>query len=228
MNTSRSVMILTPVRDRPSMSYMAGLLKLTRQFSVMGIRHDVQFIVGNSQLPMARNMLVAGFLASDYDDAIFIDDDVGFTAESVWRLQQSSHRVIAGPIHKRIERPAADPLGWGIGFIDGLTEQNAFEVDYAATAFLKVSREAFLLYAEKYETHRPAPFHLEDHVAAHYHKFFEFGPNDEGEDVMFCRRWRQMGGRVWIDPAAELIHEGATYFSGDVRLAMPQKRQAAE
>lgn len=221
-------MILTPVRDRPAMSYTSSLLKLTRQFTAMNIRHDVQFVVGNSCLPMARNMLVAGFLASDYDDAIFIDDDVGFTPESVWRLAQSAHRVIGGAIHKRTHRPDSDPMAWGLCFMDGAVEANAVEVDYAATAFLKVSREAFGIYAERYDTKRPAPFHMDEAIAKHYHRFFEFGPNDEGEDVTFCHKWREAGGRVWIDPAAELTHEGVTWFRGDVRAAIPRKQQAAE
>lgn len=226
--TSRSVMILTPVRDRPSMNYMASLLQMTRQFTAMGIQHEVQFIVGNSQLPMARNMLVAGFLASGFDDAVFIDDDVGFTAESVWRLAQSHHPVIGGAIRKRTHRAESDPLGWAVGFMDGAREDNAFEVDYAATAFLKVSREAFLAYAEKHQTRRPAPFHMDDRVAEHYHKIFEFGPNDEGEDVMFCRRWRETGGTVWIDPGTELSHQGTTWFKGNVLAALAPKREAAE
>ena len=222
-------MILTPIRDRPSISYMTSLLCLTRQFSALGIKHDVQFIVGNSCLPMARNMLVAGFLASDYDDAVFIDDDVGFSPEAVWRLSQSPHRVIAGAIRKRSgARPETDPFAWGVGFMDGAREANAFEVSYAATAFLKVSRETFMLYADKHDTRRPAPFHMDERFAKHYHKFFEFGPNDEGEDVMFCQRWREIGGCVWVDPGIELTHEGATYYRGNVLAALQPERRAAE
>jgi len=35
-----------------------------------------------------------------------------------------------------------------------------------------------------------------------------------GEDWNFCRRWRELGGAVWLDPTIELQHHGATVFAG--------------
>ena len=31
----------------------------------------------------------------------------------------------------------------------------------------------------------------------------------------FCRRWRQLGGKVWADPGIQLAHYGAYAYTGD-------------
>ena len=28
------------------------------------------------------------------------------------------------------------------------------------------------------------------------------------EDYAFCRRWRALGGKIWIDPEARMLHAG--------------------
>jgi hypothetical protein len=35
------------------------------------------------------------------------------------------------------------------------------------------------------------------------------------EDYSFCRRWRQIGGEIWIDVASKLSHCGPYEFVGD-------------
>lgn len=35
------------------------------------------------------------------------------------------------------------------------------------------------------------------------------------EDYSFCRRWRNIGGEIWIDTASKLTHTGAYQFIGD-------------
>ena len=34
------------------------------------------------------------------------------------------------------------------------------------------------------------------------------------EDYTFCRRWRDIGGRIWLDTQGELIHVGPHEFLG--------------
>jgi hypothetical protein len=35
------------------------------------------------------------------------------------------------------------------------------------------------------------------------------------EDYSFCRRWRQIGGEIWIDGASNLTHTGPYEFVGN-------------
>ena len=46
---------------------------------------------------------------------------------------------------------------------------------------------------------------------------FEFRIIDRGrwsEDLSFCRMWREIGGRVWVDPIISLHHHGRKTYSG--------------
>jgi hypothetical protein len=36
------------------------------------------------------------------------------------------------------------------------------------------------------------------------------------EDYTFCKRWRDMGGKVWLDKSIRLDHIGRKMFKGDV------------
>ena len=48
------------------------------------------------------------------------------------------------------------------------------------------------------------------------HSFFRFLDNDEGtsEDYAFCDAWTALGGEIWIDQTAELVHVGEREFRG--------------
>jgi hypothetical protein len=35
------------------------------------------------------------------------------------------------------------------------------------------------------------------------------------EDYTFCRRWRALGGEVWLDTRSKLMHIGPREFAGD-------------
>jgi hypothetical protein len=37
------------------------------------------------------------------------------------------------------------------------------------------------------------------------------------EDFAFCKRWRDIGGEIWLDTKVKLIHIGAYNFCGDPR-----------
>ena len=41
------------------------------------------------------------------------------------------------------------------------------------------------------------------------------------EDYAFCRRWRDLGGEVWLDTQGVLVHVGPSDFQGrpDLRFA---------
>lgn len=225
----RSIMVLTPIRERPSAEYMVSLIQLLDRLRAMGIRISVQLSFCN-HITYARNRLCAQFLESDFDDAVFIDDDVGFDAESVWRLHTSDKPVIGGVIHKRNPKPNTDPHAWAFGWQKNpASDKSGLEVDYVGTGFLKIAREALKTLIEKRpDLHRPNMVDQEGVAQPDYHRFFFFGPNEEGEDVMFCRMWREIGEKVWIDPGITLSHMGLFNFTGNVAECMQQKREAAE
>ena len=50
-------------------------------------------------------------------------------------------------------------------------------------------------------------------------QFFAWGDENGAElseDYEFCRRWRALGGKVWVDPGIWLKHFGTFAYHGDV------------
>jgi hypothetical protein len=51
-----------------------------------------------------------------------------------------------------------------------------------------------------------------------------------GEDYSFCKRWRDMGGQVWVDPSISMGHLGTKIWKGrlaDCFVAPPAQDAAA-
>jgi hypothetical protein len=219
---SRSVMIATLIARDPTVQYMVSLLKTNNMLTNYGIPFGVEFHCGSSNLPRGRNALVARFLASNYTDLIMIDDDMGWDAGSVIRVLASEQPFLAAAGRKKSIHPNSDPNVWCVQFLDtGCVETDAMGAILAKRvggAFVKCERSVFerLMAAHpewKLEGHEGMP----EAERILYHQFYRFDTenHDEiGEDYLFCDRWREIGGQVWVDPSIELSHVGAHSYTG--------------
>jgi hypothetical protein len=45
---------------------------------------------------------------------------------------------------------------------------------------------------------------------------YRIGKHKMGEDYAFCKRWTDMGGKVWIDPEIKMGHVGYKTFNGHI------------
>jgi hypothetical protein len=221
---SKRVMFLTPVHNETAWQYTRSLVETVVMMERYGIHHREQMVIGNSNLPRARNELAAEFLATDCTDAILIDSDMGWKAEHVIRLLASPQPYIGGVGKKRVETSDADPAGWCCRFLsdgrEGLHQDSlgAIEVAGVGTGFLKIERQVFERLAEAHPNWKRPGFDSQSpEVRAKYYKFFRFPEEDDrGEDYALCDAWRDLGGRIWIDPDIRLGHIGSTEFSGDI------------
>jgi glycosyltransferase involved in cell wall biosynthesis len=220
---SRSVFICTPIARHPVRQYTESYAKTLIHLAQLGIRAYVQRVVGNSNLPRARNELVAAFLASDYDDLLFVDDDMGWHPNAVVRLLASDKDLIGAAGCKKVICPDTDPAKWCLRGLNGpivQDEMGAIEIEAIGTGFVKISRDVFdRLRAAHPEWKRRGWPNMPEKVRAHYYRFFCFDPEDPdemGEDIGFCREWRRLGGSVWVDPTIKLIHVGEHEYTGDL------------
>lgn len=218
---SRSVMIATPVARAPCLDYTVALAESCVHLTQTGIRYQLQFVVGSSNLPKARNELVARFLASECTDLLFIDDDMGWKPESIVRLLASDKEIIGGVGRKRVEKPNSDPNVWCCRFLDDAAaslrqdDMGNIEVEGIGTGFLKISRDVFERLALRHpDWKRRGHDGMSDDVRAKYYSFFAFGDDDLGEDYLFCRRCREDVWSIWIDPSIALRHVGTHSYSG--------------
>jgi hypothetical protein len=196
---------------------------------------------GDALITRARANLMTQFL----DDPtathfLFIDADIGFEPEQVFRLIESGADMVAGvyPI-KRVnwdkarrviesKRPkvAAAALDYvlEINDPDHVAVVNGFtRVRYAGTGFLMIRRHVFEKMCLTYASLQFFREHSLDALAGSPNRFALFECMIDAksgtylsEDFAFCKRWTDMGGEIWADLESRLDHVGPSVFHGDI------------
>ena len=203
--------------------YMISLIKLTHHLRDNNIEYCLFPIVFESLIPRARNAAVAHFLNSDYSHLFFIDSDIEFDPESVIKLLRHNKKVISGVYPKKyqvLERVVSgeEVVDFAFGGEINFNQDGLIESAYIPTGFLMVKREVFIEIAAKkpelkYKNDIDGYGQLDT-----FYNFFRSGVHDgiyESEDWGFCSIWRELGGKLLIDPTIKLGHIGWNRFAGN-------------
>jgi hypothetical protein len=81
--------------------YIKSSLDLQNVMSKYGIETKFSFLFNESLITRARNYLVDEFLRSDCTHMLFIDSDIGYSAQDVVALMALDKEVIGGPYPKK-------------------------------------------------------------------------------------------------------------------------------
>lgn len=203
-----------------------GLRDTEARFRELGLPFNVITITNESLIQRARNGIAAHFLASECDRLVFIDADIGFSADQVLRLLSHDVDVIGGMYRKK----SPDKVDFAANLdvqLDGSVPQEqatgALRARHAATGFLSIKRGVFermrdawphLRYRLHPDTARP------DALGEYAWAFFDCLTDPVtldylSEDYAFCHRWRALGGQVWVDPGLILDHHGNVALRAD-------------
>jgi hypothetical protein len=221
-----------------TINYAKSMLALVQALNAHGLKGTVSLQPGSSLVTRARNEGIVEFLAdSTFTHLFFIDADVGFAPETAFRLLLADKDVIAGayPI-KRINWPdnidsstKADFLAKATRYpVNAIPADNLLivdsdgllEVTEAPTGFMAIKRAVFQQMIEKYPELQYVPDWKPGSLNAHLcYRFFDVMVEPEtnrylSEDYAFCRRWRDLGGKVHVDTTAHLSHAGQYVFEG--------------
>lgn len=197
---------------------------------------EVSFINRDSDSMVARgrNYIASQFLENpqlaDCTDLVLIDTDLAWSGENddaVLRLL--SHPVdVVGGAYPYKDDSGNFPLRWSP---DGLVEENGLWQVHAVTpGFMRITRRALdkIVKEMPWLQYKDTP----DKDGQRSWMFFDnlqrpTGVYDEG--YIFCERWRQVGGTVWLDPDLDLTHIGLkAYHHGTIRHWLDRKAQAFE
>jgi hypothetical protein len=224
--------------------YTTSLFNLQQAVQKLSnVKLKVHMRDGDALITRARANLVTLFL----DDPaathlLFVDADIGFTPEQVFRLIESGADMVAGcyPIKRidwdKVKRVVASGhSNLGSASLDYVLEVDNPDqvkvvggfarVRYAGTGFLMIRRHvlermcAHPLYA-------PLKFlreHSRDALAGSPNRYALFECMIDpatgtylSEDFAFCKRWTDMGGEIWADLESRLDHVGPQVFRGDI------------
>jgi hypothetical protein len=208
--------------------YMMSILKLLNAAKETGLNMSFYPIFFESLVSRARNAAVAHFLEDpENTHLLFIDSDIIFEPEDVFKLLQADKEVIAGIYPKKYivwdrlkKNPEAERVDFPMGGSLTMTEDNLIELDYLPTGFLLISRTAI----EKIIIAHPELKYRNDidgYMSAgdNFYDLFKVGIRNgiyESEDWGFCSLWKGVGGKVLIHPDINVKHLGWHEYSGNL------------
>ena len=208
--------------------YMMSILKLLNTAKDTGLNMSFYPIFFESLVSRARNAAVAHFLEDpENTHLLFIDSDIIFEPEDIFKLIQANKEVVAGIYPKKYivwdrlkKNPEAERVDFPMGGTLTMTEDNLIELDYLPTGFLLISRTAI----EKIIAAHPELKYRNDidgYMSAgdNFYDLFKVGIRNgiyESEDWGFCSLWKGVGGKVLIHPDINVKHLGWHEYSGNL------------
>lgn len=224
-------------------AYMLSVLQLTLLARDAGFEIDVVMLAGDSLISRARSTLVARFL----DNArathlLFIDADISFEPDQALRLLAFDKDFVAGqyPLKQIDWRnfPArvlrGEPLGAaGLSYVGKAETGRArraadgfVTAQYAGTGFQLIKRGVLERMIAAYPELKFSKIDTltnetpnSDNLSALFDCMIDAETGTYlSEDYAFCRRWRAIGGEIWIDGRSRLSHTGPQRFDGDCSL----------
>lgn len=216
----------------PCEEFMISYIDTISALGNAGIPSATVFVPRDPYLSKARNNIATNFIRGwpMATHLFFLDDDIGWPGSKVVEFVKRDLDLITGVYPKKTdagEYPCQVMLDDNGGLIekDGLVK-----AVLAPTGFMCIKRHVLEKMAAQsgmyVDTTNPNPTDANLHF-----NIFDMGfflPSGErpvnqggkigefwGEDYYFVRRWRDMGGEVWVDPHIDFSHRGSKVWRGN-------------
>jgi hypothetical protein len=220
--------------------YTLSLLNLTAAAAKSDFDVSVLMLGNDALITRGRSAIVAKFLDNpSTTHLLFVDADITFSPEHVIRMLKFDKDFVGGLYPAKVIdwqglaqrfHPEGEALHEaGLVYVGDvckgaeLKTGNGFATGtYAGTGFQLIKRGVFermmAAYPEtKYKSvHAFPPQSASDNLYA----LFDCMIDPEtgaylSEDFSFCRRWRKIGGEIWLDLTSKLTHSGPYSFRGN-------------
>jgi|GEM_PF-431823 len=208
------VFLATPAYPGPvSAGYAKALHGTVWELARAGIPSELYILAEHCHVDDARNYCVRDFLRTTCTDLVFLDADVRWAPAELVRLLGYDRDVVGGAYRLKQEG-----MRYTVRFANEHLQaepDGLLEVEHIATGFLRIRRAVL----EKLAAEAP-------HYGAEQGQFglplfpliFERGLAEDnvrvGGDFNFCRKWRAMGGRIYVDPELHFGHAGLHEWEG--------------
>ena len=231
--------VMSPGYSGFSAQYVDSLLRLRRICGERSIPFQWSGIQHLADIVSVRNEIARIFLEGDSTHLLMVDGDIGYEPSDVMRmLDRDVDFAVAAPPARALRldlalraAAAGQPMaehkaGWF--FVTPLAEDRIsgrLRVDAAGFAPIDSIGGAFMLLRravfERLGKAHPALQYrsVEERPAVSY---FEGGIVDGvrlGEDRMFCKRWRDVGGDIHLLADATMTHTGPFTVRGNFALS---------
>lgn len=220
----RTVLVAAPSYDgKVNVWHAIALLETGK----IGLAKDINVVAVymsyDALVQRARNDIFKLAVDNNVDDLVFIDCDVDWAPHDFFKLLEHDVDIVAAPIIKK----SLAVHDYSVKARDGLTieDNGLISVNGAATGFMRIRRDAIEKIwdasAEYSEAHKPEPIRMVFDVKVVDGELWS-------EDIVFCQRWIDLGGKIYIDPTINCGHSGENRWVGNFGALLPNVDAAPE
>ena len=238
----RSVFLATPAfGGLASILFFKSLLDLQPACAARGVGLHIELTGGDALITRARSVMATHFLEeTDHTHLMFVDADIGFRPEQLFRLLDTGKDLVGGvyplkrvlwdkvpaAVRSGLKDIQAASLGYVVSFLPAadqsveLDDDGFGRVASVGTGFMLISRAVL---QRLKAAHPELRCRVSDTTgpARDATLFFDTMIDPDtgehlSEDYAFCRRWRGVGGEVFADFKSRLTHVGHAAYSGSL------------
>ncbi len=225
-----------------SQHYMLSIIGLIQSAGHAGFDATLALLGHDSLITRSRNTLVSQFLSMpEATHLLFIDADISFESQHVQRMLAFDKDFVAGIYPLKVQDWSNMAMKRAVGgealatapllYVGSLCEGDELERDgafatgiYCGGGFMLIKRQVIERMIEAYPESRYNKVHAFSNAKAEEnYALFECMIDQEtkayiSEDYGFCQKWRDIGGKIWLDTEGKLTHIGSHHFIGDPRM----------
>ena len=212
MLNQRRVLVGTPSIDgRVDVWYCDSLLRSVKMSIEKDIYLHAIYTSYDSLIQRARNSLVRIALEQNFDDLVFVDSDVEWDPQWLFNLLDNPEPVVGGALVRKSDKTEGYTVKMTKKEIVYNSRGNLIEVDGIGTGFLKMSRFALQKLWDI------SPIYRSDDGEENRMIFDVVIQNEEliSEDYIACKKWQDLGYKVWLDPTITCKHIGNKKYEGN-------------
>jgi len=225
--TGKLVIFTTFYEYRAYAPYTKALVFTCGLLERLGIKWDYWQRAGDFDVDNAINETLTKFMQDpEATDFLMIDSDEHWKPEDVVRLLTHPEEIVAGAYRMKhnwshyVGVPKeVDGVPVGKILPDGTA---LIEAERVSGGFIRLKKEALVRFHEAYPDLRYGERGLETTV---FFERFRVNGSRHSEDYGFSRRWREIGGQLWIDPLIKIDHYGLTEYPGDYDAYLRGRKQ---
>lgn len=204
-NGKLKVVFCVPSRRKAHPAFFDAMEKSAPLITAAGFDEGMTFQTGCPYISGARASMLKQALNAKADIIVFLDDDVSWNPPDLLKLVQTEGDVVGGTY--RCKEDDLNYMGRILQDAEGhptsMREDGCLEAACLPAGFLKITKEAVFKFMRAYpELCYGPPW---DYAV----DLFNHGAHEGlwwGEDYAFCRRWRDIGGKVWLVPDLNIDH----------------------
>ncbi len=203
--------LATPAFDgRVHVQYAVSLSETRLLLASQGIEVVININSSGSLLVAERNRLNKAFLATDCTHMLCIDSDLGWPAQAVEAMLKHDVDFVAGCYPARGEKTFLFRAEYNDDESLKTDGKGLIKMQYIPAGFMLIKRHVI----EKMNAHfahlyfEPKAANLKNENGYCLFDTEVWEGEFWGEDYVFCRRAREAGFDIWVDPMIEFDHAG--------------------